>query len=357
MLYLCAIEYIYRCFIKLIYKMATNKNAIIRYQALNKCFRNTGKRYAMKDLIASCNQALFDYNGATDGVKRRQIYEDINFMKSEQGYGVDLEVTKDGRIAYYKYVDTSFSINNQPMNKTEALQLKEALLTLNRIKGMPQFGWVEELILKLEKELDIHETPREILGFENNPYLKGLEFLSIIFNAILYKKVLNIEYKTFRSDALETFLMHPQYLKQYNNRWFVLGTHSKYQPITTLSIDRIIAIKETKDVYQISTIDFTETYDDVVGITRDLNSEVIKITLHANSILAPYILTKPIHGSQKIGVLNENGLTFSINVIPNYELEQQILSYGEGIKVISPIEFSKKIKNRIIASLKNYEQV
>lgn len=334
--------------------MATNKNAIIRYQALDKCFRNTGKRYSMKDLIEACNQALYDFNGSTDGIKRRQVYDDINFMKSEQGYGVALEVTKEGRTAYYEYVDPHFSINNQPMNETEALQLKEALLTLNRIKGLPQFGWVEELTLKLEKDFGIHETPREILGFETNPFLKGLEHLNDLFNAILYQKVLHIEYQTFRNEGVEVFSMHPQYLKQYNNRWFVLGTHSKYDPITTLSIDRIVAIKEVKDTYEVSDIDFTERYEDIIGITRGLDTEITTITLHANSGLAAYMLTQPMHGSQKNGELNNDGLTFTLDVIPNYELEQQILSFGEALKVVAPQSLVDKIKTRIKASLENY---
>lgn len=335
--------------------MATNKNAIIRYQALDKCFRNTGKRYAMTDLIEACNQALYDFNGTTDGIKRRQVYDDINFMKSEQGYEVSLEVTKEGRTAFYRYADPNFSINNQPMNETEAKQLKEALLTLNRIKGMPQFGWVEELTLKLEKDFDFHESPREILGFENNPYLKGLEYLNTLFNAILYEKVLLIGYQTFKKNEMEEFTMHPQYLKQYNNRWFVLGTHSKYNPVTTLAIDRITYIKESKEPYEVSTIDFTERYEDIIGITRGgLDDELVKITLHANASLASYMLTSPLHGSQKNGELNEDGLTFTLEVIPNYELEQQILSYGEAIKVVSPPEFAQKIKTRIKASLENY---
>lgn len=335
--------------------MATNKNAIIRYQALDKCFRNTGKKYNINDLIKACNQALYDFNGETDGIKRRQIYDDINFMKSEQGYGVELEVTKEGRTAYYRYVNPDFSINNQPMNETEAKQLKEALLTLNRIKGMPQFGWVEELTLKLEKDFDFHETPREILGFENNPYLKGLEHLNTLFNAVLYEKVLLIGYQTFRNNEVEVFSMHPQYLKQYNNRWFVLGTHSKYKPVTTLAIDRIVSIKESKEEYEVSAIDFTERYEDIIGITRGLDDKLTTITLKANKSLASYILTSPLHGSQKNGELNEDGLTFTLEVIPNYELEQQILSYGESLKVVSPPEFVNKIKNRIKDSLDNYK--
>jgi len=337
--------------------MATNKNATIRYQALDKCFRNIGKRYAINDLIEACNTALYAYNGNSTGVKRRQVYEDINFMKSEQGYAVDLNIIKEGRTAFYRYTDPQFSINSQPINETEALQLKEALLTLNRIKGLPQFTWIEELTLKLEKDFFIHESPREIIGFENNPYLKGLEFIGDLFNAIQYKSVVVIGYKSFKNNKIENITMHPQYLKQFRNRWYVLGTNSKHKPVTTLAIDRISFVKESLDTYEVSEIDFTERYEDVIGVNRGEDENLIKIILKANSELAAYILTSPLHGSQKKINLNQSGLTFSIEVIPNYELEQQILSFGEAITVVSPPEFVNKITSRIEASFKNYKTV
>ncbi|MDB4297339.1 WYL domain-containing protein [Flavobacteriaceae bacterium] len=335
--------------------MATNKNAIIRYQALDKCFRNTGRKYSILDLIEVCNEALYNFNGTTNGVKRRQVYDDINFMKSEQGYSIELEITKEGRTAYYKYLDPNFSINNQPINETEALQLKEALLTLKRIKGMPQFTWVEELTLKLEQDFGLTDVNRQIIGFENNPFLKGLEHLNNLFTAIQFKKVINVYYRTFKNEAEEVFYMHPQFLKQYNNRWFLLGTNSKYKPVTTLAIDRIVKVETLNDTYEVSDIDFEERYEDIIGVTRGGEEQLETITLKANTVLASYMLTKPLHGSQRNKVHDETGLLFTIDVIPNYELEQQLLSFGEALKVVAPSNFVEKIKNRLEASLLNYQ--
>ena len=55
--------------------MSTNKNAILRYQTLDKCFRNLGKRYFINDLIEECNEALFDYDSSNLGIQKRQEYE------------------------------------------------------------------------------------------------------------------------------------------------------------------------------------------------------------------------------------------------------------------------------------------
>ena len=40
--------------------MATNKHAIIRYQTLDKCFRNPGRTYYIDDLIQACNDAIYE---------------------------------------------------------------------------------------------------------------------------------------------------------------------------------------------------------------------------------------------------------------------------------------------------------
>ena len=59
--------------------MPTNKNAAIRYQTLDKCFRDRRHRYYIEDLIDKCEEAIYYYNGVGE-VSRRQIFEDIKFM-------------------------------------------------------------------------------------------------------------------------------------------------------------------------------------------------------------------------------------------------------------------------------------
>lgn len=65
--------------------MPTNKNAQIRYQALDKCLGNWARRYYIEDLIEACNEALYIYNGNSgkeQGVKKRQVQEDLKFIES-----------------------------------------------------------------------------------------------------------------------------------------------------------------------------------------------------------------------------------------------------------------------------------
>ena len=145
--------------------MAINKNALIRFHALDKCFSNFSNKFYLKKKKKKCNEALYELNPDGDGIKKRQLFEDIKFMESSQGWSVPLDRIKEGRKVYYRYETSDFSINKQPMNELEAEKLKSALLVLSRFKGMPQFEWVNELILKLQQAFHLDSSKKEIISF------------------------------------------------------------------------------------------------------------------------------------------------------------------------------------------------
>ena len=335
--------------------MATNKHAIIRYQTLNKCFRNPGRKYFIEDLVEACSIAIYEFSGNNNGIKRRQVLEDIKFMESTQGWNIQLERIRDGHRVYFKYDDKSFSINNQPLNETEEIQLKEALLTLSRFKGMPQFEWVDEIYARLDSGLGLSHYSEKIIEFDQNNYLKGLEFISPIYNSILYKKAIQIEYKSFKKDISQSIIFHPYFLKQYNNRWYVFGKNDASQFIMNLALDRITSIEESKNKYLPNkTIDFDEYFEDIIGVTLSNEGKVEKVVIKASNELLPYIKTKPIHGSQKLKEQSLSHTLITLDIIPNYELESLILSFAEGVEVLHPKSLRDKIKKRVELNFSNY---
>jgi len=336
--------------------MATNKHAIIRYQTLDKCFRNPGRKYFIEDLINACNDALFQLSDSTEGIKRRQLFEDIRFMESEQGWNVPLDRIKEGKRVYYRYEDINYSINNQPLNETEENQLKEALFTLSRFKGMPQFEWVDEITTRLDAGLGLSHVPKQIIEFEQNKYLKGLEFISTLYNAIVYQKVIQLTYKSFKSDNALVYTFHPYYLKQYNNRWFIFGYSSEIDKISNFALDRIIQIEDSMQSEFIpnTTIDFETYFEDVVGVTVSEDSIIEKIIIEVENTLYPYIQSKPIHDSQKVIERSESSTKIQLELQINYELVTLIFSFGNRIKVIEPVSLKEEIIERAKSLLNIY---
>jgi len=328
--------------------MSTNKNATIRYQALNQCFRNPGRTYYIDDLIKACNDSLLEIDPNSTGIKRRQIFDDIKFMRDSKGFNAPIESYKDGKKAFYRYSDLSFSINNQPLNEREALQLKESLTTLSRFKGLPQFEWVDEMKARLEVSFRL-KSEEKVIEFEENQYLTGKENIGVLYDAIINKQVLKIQYHPFKRDESILMILHPYFLKQYNNRWFLFGKSGDAKSITTTALDRIESIQIASEVYLPNTeINFEEYFEDIVGVSVPPDSKLETVILKIDNDSWPYIKTKPIHGSQKIKEQTSEYTIIELQLIPNYELEALILSHAEKIEVISPETLRKKISERAL---------
>lgn len=334
--------------------MSLNKKALIRYQVLDKCFRNTGRMYFWEDLLEECNKVLIELNPHSRGIQRRQLFEDIKFMESEQGWSIPLGRYRFGKKVYYRYEDTTFSINNSLLNLTESEQLKSAINIISKFSGLPQFEWINEIITKLESKLNVDAERNEIISFEENLDYQGRKYLPKLFNAIFNKQVLKIKYKDFKSEKPYQLIFHPYYLKQYNSRWFVFGYNQEKNIDTwNLALDRIQGITEVKIKYRNCEIDWNDYFFDIIGVTRPQEDSVSEIQLRFSEYIAPYVISKPLHPTQKVKNL-DTGIKVIIKVIPNYELEQLILSFGEHVMVEHPEELRIKLKERIEKMSKLY---
>ena len=327
--------------------MSTNKNAVLRYNTLDKCFQNIGKKFFFEDLLQEVNFALYQYNPNSSGIAIRQLREDIRFMKSTEGYDAPIEVYKEGKKAYYRYSDKNFSINKRPLNSAEAEQIKNAIEVLKRFEGSPEFEWVNEITPLLNDKFGLKNETKKVMEFDSNIDYSGHQFISKIFNAISNKIVLFIHYQPFGKEAY-TVNFHPYYLKQYNNRWFVLGKN-EYNQVNTwnLALDRIIKIEESNLAYIEEDINWIEYFEDMIGVSKPINEEIQSIELLFHPNQAPYIQTKPLHLSQKSKQQPNGYLWVKIEVIPNYELETKILSFGETCQVLSPKSLADKIQQRL----------
>jgi len=320
---------------------------------MDRCFANRGREYFIEDLMEACNQALEEFTGAGASISRRQVFEDIKYMESEQGWAIPLEKHKDGKRTFYRYSDLEFSINKRPLNESEAEQLKEALLTLSRFKGMPQFEWVDELVARLEAGFGLKQGAAQVIEFEENPYLRGAEHITTLFHSIINGQALVVTYQSFKQQAPNVVVLHPYYLKQYNNRWFVFGLDAESR-LMNMALDRIKSLAPSKDKYVTNTVtNFQEHFEDVVGVSvPDGATHAVEIEVAA--ALWPYLESKPMHGSQKVLKRKSGGATIRLDVKLNYELQALLLSYGEGLKVVAPEELRQLLHARVAEMNKNY---
>lgn len=333
--------------------MPTNKNAHLRYQILDRCFSDFTRKYEINDLLDEVNDALMDLYG-TD-VSVRQIRDDIKFLRDRVTYDAPIVAYPfDGKRCYYRYADRNFSIFNNELTTKEISTLTETIEMLGRFRGMPNNGWLEEVISSLEYRFGIKADSEKIVSFEQNEQLKGLEFLGELINSAINHQPLNIFYRTFSGKENQS-VIHPYYIKQFNNRWFLFGMEESEHGnrIANRALDRIVKFTRA-DIAFIpnSMIDFDSFFKNIIGVTIQEGSKVEQVVLKFEAERFPYILSKPIHASQK--VIDKDNHTIQISVRPNKELEAQIFSYGQQVEVLKPGWLRQQIAEKIAETYKKY---
>ena len=301
---------------------------------------------------------MYYYNGV-GGVSRRQVFEDIKFMESETGWSIPLERHQDGRRVYYRYSDPDFTINAQPLTDEEANQLRAVIVTLGRFRGLPSNAWIDEVISNLEWRFGLRGKKENIIGFEQNPFLKGLNLLPRIIDAAVNHQVLRIAYRNYKNCEEERMaVVHPWYIKQYNNRWFLMAYDAETDRITNFALDRIqeLQVEESVAFIPNKEIDFEHYFDDVFGVTIPPSDvEKIRVVLQFSKKQYPYIVSKPLHHSQEI--VDDENCILAVEVRPTYEFTQLILSFGKDVKVLEPAPYRQEIIDNIRQNLQNYDVV
>lgn len=335
--------------------MAQNKNALIRYRTIDKCLQNIYRTWTLEDLIEACSDALYEYEGKDSNVSKRTIQLDIQLMRSDKlGYNAPIEVYDK---KFYRYEDPDFTITDIPLNENDMYVLSETVEMLKQFKDFSLFSELGGIIQRLEDKIYTEKTHQPaIIHLDKNDQLKGLEHLDVLYQAILKKMVLKLHYQSFKANESSVITVHPFILKEFNNRWFLIGKTSKSSQVITYALDRIISIDyDTKIEHINEPFDGDAFYKNTVGVTVLDEKHVMKVLLKVDEKNAPYVLTKPLHHSQRLKEKLENGaIIIELSVHQNFELERLILGFGESMQVLKPLSLKRKIQEKFQNGLDMY---
>ncbi len=336
------------------------KNQLLRFKIINRCLRDFSRLYGWRDLADDCIDALSAVDGQRESLSRKTIHNDIKYIESEHGYALKIIRTKIGRNVYYRYADESITIDKQPLSQNELERFKEAITTLSSISGRNEFDYISDLLPRLETSLNVQLDTTPIIDYQNNEDLRNNHLVHEIYQHIRSRRVLDIEYKNFKNE-IYNYKLHPYFLKQYNNRWFLFGYDAEVKenygihPLN-LPIDRIEEMTSTEiDYIPNDDIDFATYFDEIIGVTKYANTETaaVQIKIHPNT--APYIENKPLHPYQKKLREREDGYFYtSLDVVPNHELYALILSYGPSVEIISPKTVRDEMQLRVKKMASHY---
>ncbi len=336
-------------------KMPTNRNALIRYKTIDRCLQNRFRKWTLDDLIDTVSDALYEYEGIDKGISKRTIQTDIQIMRSDKlGYNAPI-IVKDRR--YYIYKDSKYSITNIPLTNQDLSHLTEAVEFLKQFQGFSHFKMLGGMVQKLEDHIYASKQKKHsVIDFDVNPNLRGLDYLDHIYQSIIKKQVLKVSYQTFGANQSSEVEFHPYLLKEYNNRWYMLGRKSSHSSIVNYALDRIQNIEVLPNKYYLENNSFDPKtyYKDVIGVTVKEDMKTEKILFRVGERNAQYIITKPIHTSQRKIETTDKQITFQLTMKINFEIERVFLGFGKEIEILAPLKLRNRIASNLREAIKNY---
>ena len=321
--------------------MPINKSAMLRYRIIDGCLTNSLSKYPTMEFI---REKIEEQIGAP--ISSSMFSKDLQQMKS-MGAPIEYDRYSKG----YLYSQEGFSMQEFPLTSDEIEALDFSTALLQQLKGTKMFEQFENAINKVIEGYRISKitgvSESHILQIEEPIKIGGSEWLELILKSIVSKEVLAVKYNAFGKDAKE-HEFSPYLLKEYRNRWYAIGFSGTSNYVVTLALDRIKTITTSNAKYVTdSRFNPTDFFKYSIGIIQRHSKKPEKIILSFSTEQAPYIISQPLHQSQKIITESDTEVQVELFVYITQELKMTILSYGENVQVISPKVLKEEIKEII----------
>jgi predicted DNA-binding transcriptional regulator YafY len=272
------------------------------------------------------------------------------------------------------YLETQFAEKGLELKFTERTFQRDKLaiadvfgiqISYSRKKNA-HFIEEEELELSQESVFDqllLVEAYRETKGkadvmFFEPRRARGLEQLNGLIHAITQKNVLSFTYQKFWENEKSSKVVMPYALKEFKNRWYLLAAdYQSKNPsffLKTYGLDRISDLNISNTSFKRENIDIEKAYKNSFGIISTLGKETQEILLKFDREQANYIKALPLHHSQTVIAENETETIFRVSLVPTYDFQREILSYGKRVQVLAPESFIQELKAEVEIMLKNF---
>ena len=247
---------------------------------------------------------------------REMCFIDIKYSRLHNGYFIDKESERDFN---------------------EWMQLFELFNRANVIN---------EVLIKTPGTIDY-------IDFDQSVSIHQEQLFPSVLNAIIERRKIKFTYQRFWEDDPFQIELEPQLLKEYLNRWYVVGRNEAGE-FRSYGLERVTEFQILASTFKPKVKNPKKLFYDVIGLYSE--NELEQVVLSYQPFQGKYIKSQPLHSSQKILVDNDSELRIEIQVCPNYELEEQLLKQGERVTVLEPQWLRENIKKRINDSLLNYDK-
>ena len=343
--------------------MPANKYALLRYRIIDRCLTNPGKPFPTKeDLRQACEEALYGSDG--EHISISTVEKDLWAMRNEAdlGYYAPIEYHRDER--GYHYTEEGYSINDVQLNDDDLDAIRFATNTLIQFRDLPIFQQFDQALGKIADRLTVSpnldgDGVDEYIQFESTPHAAGSEHLAPLLQAIRAHHPVELTYTKFKdaTDSATSYTLHPYLLKEYRNRWYLVGWDPSKQHVRTFGCDRIslVSIDDTQRFQVHASFEAHHYFEHALGITVLGNAQPEKVEFECDALLAKYLISQPLHHSQKV-IEQDGRLVVSLNVMPTFELLQWLQAHASELTVLTPQHIQASVIQKLESALQRQKR-
>lgn len=324
--------------------------------------RKVGRKYSSDELLVELNKRVFDQYKINS---KTTLFKDMDFMRFELKAPIPSYRVRS-RNAKYFYTEFFMLEDQYGLTEHERNLINGALDILSQMEGLPDVNL--NSLLPLRDIVKNKEINRQIICYERNPSETYSNLVSSLFESILHKKVICFDCLSYRNpDSHNKTIVSPWQLKQYDERFYLVGWNHSFRRIDHFPVDRIEKLSEEKIRYKKCCVNLNDRFKDVVGVTLPYNGEILEILFWVSDLDAKYVMSRPLHVSQTVlpqeeeQILRqrykvpEGGRFFYLHCANNYELKRELLGYLNGLVVLEPQTLRDDLKKIIDNMSKCYQ--
>lgn len=326
--------------------MAISRSAYRRYKVIDSLLRNTMRPYpTIINIREACEQKL-DLSPSLDTLEK-----DIRNMKLPEPDGFDAPIVYCRLHKGYYYTNPNFSINAVSLTDNDISSIKEAVELLQNIGGDrvgDRFSYAIDKVLSSFKEtFPDGNSKRKIIQTDYVSGARGFENFNPLFNACKNKYPVSFVYYSYKKRTFKSVIVHPVMLKEFENRWYLVGFSENHHALKTFGFDNIYQPLLLKRKYIASKQNEIDVYiHNLHGVYPIENQVLQRIAIETTALISNYFEAYPIHKSQKTNKLESGGCVFNFELVPTEELVRLFRSYGRDLKVLKPLWLNELVKNR-----------
>jgi len=339
--------------------MPTTKNPVARYRLIDECLQRRHRNWPANELRATVAAKFFELTGLK--LSQRQFAQDLADMREGGSTGYNAPIGWSRERGYY-YTEPEYSIRNSPLVSDDAAVLRQALAMRQQFQGLGLGDELRDLVQRVEGHLQAQAEAgpaAQVIWFEQVPDYVGAQWLALLYRAIQARQPLAVRYRPFGAAEALAATVQPYLLKQYNHRWFLIGQGTGRAGLSNYALDRLEAVQPAPGVaYLPPPADLASRFAHVIGVSVPAEGgEPPLVRLRFRAGRGQYVRTKPLHPSQQIVAEVGEILEITLQVLPTPELETVVLSFGDDVEIMEPVELRARLATRLQAAARQYSMV